>query len=35
MKDKKITEYTRLNNVDVDSFKFGWDIYYERRYQGW
>jgi hypothetical protein len=24
--DKKITEYTRLNNVDVDSFKFGWDI---------
>jgi hypothetical protein len=25
MKDKK-TEYTRLNNVDVDSFKFGWDI---------
>jgi hypothetical protein len=26
MKDKKITEYTRLNNVDVDSFKFGWDI---------
>jgi hypothetical protein len=25
MKIKKITEYTRLNNVDVDS-KFGWDI---------
>jgi hypothetical protein len=26
MKDKIIAEYTRVNKVDVDAFKFGWDI---------